>query len=171
MYRCQCQFWQSGGLDLARERTVYGSDKLYALSLLIVADFSLSPVPTPCLLCSPFCLGFGPPKSFFETFWFHRLSFSASFYVSSSPLSVSLGSQNESEISIGKYGICVLGFVFFFGFLFKAGLCLIDWNTQVRSVCLKVQRGIGRLSEFEFWSENTVWVLGFLFFFLLLFHG
>ena len=60
-----------------------------------------------------------------------------------------------------RFRVCV----FFFGFLFKAGLCLIDGNTQVRSVCLKVQRGIGRLSESEFWSGNTVWVLGFFFFF------
>ena len=170
MYHCWCQFRQSGGLDLARERTVYGSNELYALSLLIVVDFSLSLVPTPCLLCSPFCLGFGSAKSFFETFWFHHLSFSASFSVSSSPLFVSSGSQSESEISIRKYGVCVLGFVFFFfffGFLFKAGLCLIGWNMQVWSVCLRVQRRIGSLSESGFWSGNTVWVLGFFFFFLL----
>ena len=68
LYRCRCQSRQSGGRDLARERTVYGSDELCALSLLIVADFSLSPVSTPCLLCLPFCLGFGSTKSVFETF-------------------------------------------------------------------------------------------------------
>ena len=70
MYHCRCQFWQFGGLDLARERTVYGSNELYALSLLIVADFSLSPVPTPCLLCSPFCLGFGLQNHFLKLFDF-----------------------------------------------------------------------------------------------------
>ena len=43
---------------------------------LMVADFSLSPISTPCLLCLPFYLGFGSIKSFFETFWFHRLSLS-----------------------------------------------------------------------------------------------
>ena len=29
-------------------------------------------------------------------------------------------------------------------------------------MCLKEQQGIGSLSEYEFWSGNTIWVLGFL---------
>ena len=37
--------------------------------------------------------------------------------------------------------------------------------TQGRSVCLKEQRRICSLSEYEFWSGKTFWVLGFLNFF------
>ena len=71
----------------------------------------------------------------------------------------------NQEIWRLRFRVCV--FFFFFGFLFKAGLCLIGWNMQVWSVCLRVQRRIGSLSESGFWSGNTVWVLGFFFFFLL----
>ena len=62
--------------------------RIFIASLLISLPLSL--VPTPCLLCLPFCQGFGSAKSFLETFWFHRLSFSASFFVYSLPLSVSI---------------------------------------------------------------------------------
>ena len=47
---------------------------------MMVADFSLSPVPTPCLLCLPFCLGF----------WFHRLSLSLLLSPCTHRLSLSL---------------------------------------------------------------------------------
>ena len=38
-------------------------------------------------------------------------------------------------------------------------------TTQGRSVCLKEQRRVCSLSEYEFWSGKTFWVLGFLLFF------
>ena len=47
---------------------------------IMVADFSLSPVPTPCLLCLPSCLGF----------WFHRLSIFLLLYLCTHRLSLSL---------------------------------------------------------------------------------
>ena len=36
--------------------------------------------------------------------------------------------------------------------------------TQVRSMCLKEQRRICSLSEYEFWLGNTIWVFDFFFF-------